>query len=128
MSVELRIVTPKAVAWTGTADEVLAPGHHGQFGVLPGHERFLSVARPGRVVIRSGESEQIFVVGTGFIEVGAEHVTILTDVCEPLAEVDPEQAARDLAEAEVELGHSVQGTAGWDEAEKRADLARARIG
>jgi len=128
MSVELRIVTPKAVAWTGQADEVLAPGHHGQFGVLPGHERFLSVARPGRVVIRNEQGEQSFVVGTGFIEVGAEHVTILTDVCEPVEDVDPEQAKLQLAEAEAELGECVRGTAAWDEVEKRADLARARIG
>ena len=128
MPVELRIVTPRAVAWNGTAEEVLAPGYRGQFGVLPGHERFLSVALPGRVIIRSEQGEQVFVVGTGFIEVGAEHVTILTDVCEPLDQVDAEQAARDLAEAEAELGQAVQGTAGWDEAEKRAGLARARIG
>ncbi len=128
MSVELRIVTPKAVVWSGQADEVLAPGHHGQFGVLPGHERFLSVARPGRVVIRNEDGERIFVVGTGFIEVGAEHITVLTDICEPLEEVDAAAAAALLAEAEAELGECVQGTAAWDEAEKRADLARARLG
>jgi F-type H+-transporting ATPase subunit epsilon len=128
MAVQLRIVTPRAVAWAGQADEVLAPGYHGQFGVLPGHERFLSVAIPGRVVIRSEAGEQAFVVGTGFIEVGAEHVTILTDVCEPVGEVDAEQAAQQLAEAEAELGQCVQGSAAWDEAEKRAGLARARLG
>jgi F-type H+-transporting ATPase subunit epsilon len=128
MSVELRIVTPKAVVWSGQADEVLAPGHHGQFGVLPGHERFLSVARPGRVVIRNEDGERIFVVGTGFIEVGAEHITVLTDICEPLEEVESAAAAQQLAEAEAELGECVQGTAAWDEAEKRADLARARLG
>ncbi len=128
MSVELRIVTPKAVAWTGTADEVLAPGYHGQFGVLPGHERFLSVARPGRVVIRSEAGEQVFIVGTGFIEVGATEVTILTDVCEPIADVDADAAKQQLADAETELAGCVQGTAAWDEAEKKADLARARLG
>ncbi len=128
MAVQLRIVTPKAVAWTGQADEVLAPGYHGQFGVMPGHERFLSVARPGRVVIHTPEGEQAFVVGTGFIEVGAEHVTILTDVCEPVGEIDAETAAGQLAAAEAELANCVQGTAQWEEVEKRADLARARLG
>ena len=128
MAVELRIVTPRAVAWTGQADEVLAPGFHGQFGVMPGHERFLSVARPGRVVIRTGEQEQVFVVGTGFIEVGAEHISILTDICEPAGQVDAEAAAAQLASAEAELGQCVQGTAAWDGAEKRAELARARLG
>ncbi len=128
MSVELRIVTPKEIAWSGEADEVLAPGYHGQFGVMPGHERFLSVAKPGRVVIHTADGEQVFVVGTGFIEVGATQVTILTDVCEPAGEVDVDTAAKQLADAEAELAGCVQGTAAWDEAEKKADLARARLG
>jgi F-type H+-transporting ATPase subunit epsilon len=128
MSVELRIVTPKAVAWTGQADEVLAPGYHGQFGVMPGHERFLSVARPGRVVIHTAGGERVFVIGTGFIEVGATEVTILTDICEPAGEVDTEAATAQLAEAEAELANCVQGTAQWDEVDKRAELARARLG
>ncbi len=128
MAVLLRIVTPRAVAWKGQAEEVLAPGFHGQFCVLPGHERFLSVARPGRVVIRTDEGEQVFVVGTGFIEVGAEHITILTDVCEPLDQVDQAGAVQQLAAAEALLTECVQGTAAWDEAEKQAGLARARIG
>ena len=128
MAVQLRIVTPRAVAWTGQAEEVLAPGHHGQFGVLPGHERFLSVARPGRVVIHSAGGEQAFVVGTGFIEVSGEHVTILTDVCEPVGQVDADTATQQLADAELELVECIQGSAAWDEAQKRADLARARLG
>jgi F-type H+-transporting ATPase subunit epsilon len=128
MTVQLRIVTPRAVAWTGQAEEVLAPGFHGQFGVLPGHERFLSVAKPGRVHVRSAKGEEIFVIGNGFIEVGAEHVSILTDFCEPLGEIDADVAAKQLAEAEAELGTCIQGTAAWDEAEMRVELARARLG
>ncbi len=128
MAVQLRIVTPRAVAWTGQADEVLAPGYHGQFGVLPGHERFLSVAKPGRVHIRSAQGEEVFVIGSGFIEVGAEHISILTDIGAPGGGIAAGAAARQLAEAEAELGVCIQGTAAWDEAEKRADLARARLG
>lgn len=128
MPLDLRIVTPKAIAWQGRADEILAPGFHGQFGVMPTHERLLSVARPGRVVIHNADGVETFIVGAGFIEVGPEHVTVLTDMCEPLEGVDPEQAQRELAEAEAELAQCAQGSAAWDEAEKRADVARARLG
>ena len=128
MSVELRIVTPRRVAWQGRALEVLAPGFTGQFGVLPDHERFLSVARPGRVTVRTEQGEEKMVVGTGFIEVGPGHVTLLTELCEPAGTVAPEQAAQDLHEAEAELARAQQGTAAWDEIEKRAELARARLG
>ncbi len=128
MALELRIVTPKAVAWEGQATEVLAPGFHGQFGVLPTHERLLSVAVPGRVVIHGEQGVETFVVGSGFIEVGPDHVTVLTGFCEPLGGVDPEQAARDLAQAEADLVQCAHGTAAWDEAERRAGLARAKLG
>ncbi len=128
MAVQLRIVTPKAVAWQGQAEQVRAPGFEGQFGVLPGHERYLSVVRPGRVTVLSGEQEQVFVVGSGFVEVGAEHISLLTDLCEPVGKVSPEQARQDLQQAEAELARAQAGTAEWDEIQKRVELARARLG
>ncbi|MFH1464616.1 MAG: ATP synthase F1 subunit epsilon [Pseudomonadota bacterium] len=128
MPLTLRIVTPRRVAWQGEANEVRLPGFHGQFGVLPDHERLLSVARPGRVHVLTEQGESVFVVGSGFAEAGPDHLTLLTDLCEPAEGVDLELAARELAQAEVELAQAQHGTAAWDEIERRIELARARLG
>ena len=82
MGLNVEIVTPLAVAWKGQADQVQAPGFLGEFGVLPHHEMTVALTRPGRVTIHSGGQKTYFTVGTGFAEVGADHITLLVDSCE----------------------------------------------
>lgn len=128
MTVQVRIVTPRRVAFEGAATEVRAPAFHGEFGALEGHERFLAVVRPGRCVVTTPEGDVSFVVGSGFVEVGAGHLTLLTDHCEPAGGADRDQAVQDLRDAEQALTALQDGTVAWDEAQRRADLARARLG
>jgi F-type H+-transporting ATPase subunit epsilon len=128
MGVTVRIVTPRRVAFEGEAQEILAPGYLGEMGVLDGHERYLSVTRPGRLVLTLPEGPRTFVVGTGFMEVGPDHVTVLTDLCEDGGRVTHEQARKDLEAAEARLLQSAAGTPAWDDAQREADLARARLG
>jgi F-type H+-transporting ATPase subunit epsilon len=78
----VEIVTPRKVAWKGTATDVQAPGELGEFGVLPQHIPFLTVLKPGIVTVRSGGRVQKFKVGAGFAEAGPDRVVILADSCE----------------------------------------------
>ena len=78
----VRIVTPRKIAWEGTANAVQAPGELGEFGVLPGHIAFLSTLRPGPLVIDTGSAKIKFNVGIGFADAGPTHVTVLTESCE----------------------------------------------
>jgi F-type H+-transporting ATPase subunit epsilon len=54
MPLDLTIVTPSGRAYRGDVDSVVLPGSEGDFGVLPGHERFLSAPRTGEVQIDTG--------------------------------------------------------------------------
>ncbi len=81
----VEIVTPRKVAWTGTATDVQAPGELGEFGVLPRHVPFLTVLAPGIVKVRSGSTVLRFQVGAGFAEAGPDRVVLLVDSCEELA-------------------------------------------
>jgi len=128
MPVHVRIVTPRKIAFDGEAAEVRAPAFLGQFGVLPGHERMLAALRPGRVIVTTAQGETTFIVGSGFVEVGPDQLTLLTDLCEDAGTVAPEAAAKALKEAETELLSLQEGTEAWIQAERRADLARARLG
>ena len=80
MAIELIIVTPAGEIFSGQVERVVLPGESGDFGVLDGHERFLSALRSGPFEIedngtRAGE------VSDGFAEVNTNRVTVLVDSC-----------------------------------------------
>ncbi|MFZ5482329.1 MAG: ATP synthase F1 subunit epsilon [Myxococcota bacterium] len=81
---DVRIVTPKSVAYTGKASDVQAPGELGEFGVLPQHIPFLTTLKPGVVTVRGPEGTRKFKVGAGFAEAGPDRVVILAETCESI--------------------------------------------
>jgi F-type H+-transporting ATPase subunit epsilon len=125
---QVEIVTPRNVAWKGTASDVQAPGVLGEFGVLPSHIPFLTVLQPGIVTVRAGGDVKKLVVGEGFAEAGPDRVVILVDSCEDLASVDKEAARRDLLGAEEALKSATPGSLEYAVARRKAALARAKIG
>ncbi|MEK6607279.1 MAG: ATP synthase F1 subunit epsilon [Myxococcota bacterium] len=104
MALHVEVVTPRGAALSADADEVVAPGVLGEFGVLPGHLPLLSGLRPGVLRLRHGGKQELVAVGAGFVQVGArDHVIVLTETCEKSAQVDVEVARRDLAAADEKL-------------------------
>ena len=114
------LATPTRMLVTTEADEVVAPGVEGYFGVLPGHAAMLTTLAPGEVTYRSGQTEHHLAVAGGFAEVGAERVIILADHAERPEEIDRERAERARQRAEMRLqGRSPDG------ASEEIDFARA---
>ena len=127
MSIHVEIVTPTATAWSGDVTEVQAPGFYGEFGVLPDHAPLLSVVRAGVVTLHTREGVLRFVVGNGFVEAGPDKLTLLTDLCESADSVDKDAANTLLAESEAALASAEAGSGDAVNAERNADLARARL-
>lgn len=121
------LATPTRMLVTAEADEVVAPGVEGYFGVLPGHAAFLTTLAPGEVTYRSGQTEHHVAVTGGFAEVRAERVIILAENAERPEEIDRERAERARQRAEMRLqGKSPDGSQGEvDFARALAALARA---
>jgi F-type H+-transporting ATPase subunit epsilon len=106
------LATPTRMLISVEADEVVAPGVEGYFGVLPGHAAFLTNLAPGDVMYRSGQSEHHVAVLGGFAEVTAERVMILAENAERPEEIDRERAERARQRAEMRLqGRSPTGDA-----------------
>lgn len=124
---QVDIVTPQRLVYSGPASQVTAPGAEGQFGVLPGHTIFLSVLRAGMVVVDTPEGSKQFLVGRGFAEAGPEGVVLLTDSCEDPADVDKAAAQKALGEAEAVLETAQPGTAEHQNASIKAEHALARL-
>ena len=104
------LATPTRMLVSVEADEVVAPGVEGYFGVLSGHAALLTNLMPGEVTYRTGQSEHHLAVAGGFAEVTAERVMILAENAERPEEIDRERAERARHRAEIRLqGKSPDG-------------------
>jgi F-type H+-transporting ATPase subunit epsilon len=127
MALELRIVTPSALAFSGPAEEVQAPGVDGEFGVLEGHALLLSSLRPGVVTVHAGAERNRFFVSRGFAEVGPHSVTLIVESCERADTVDKAAAAQTLHEVERGLLQAEVDSPEWKELKDAQELAAARL-
>jgi len=99
----LDIVTPDKLLLSQEVDMVIAPGTEGEFGVLPGHCRFLSSLRVGELRYRVGEETRYMSIMWGFADVTPRRVTILAEVAEKAEDIDIERAQAKVLEAEARL-------------------------
>ncbi len=83
MAFELTIVTPEGEAFSETVERVVFPGSEGEFGVLEGHERFLTPVKEGAVeILYPGNRTRRATIGEGFADVAAEKVVALVESCQ----------------------------------------------
>lgn len=126
---KLAVMTPKGAAVAVEADQVEAPSVDGEFGVLPGHRPLLAALRAGVVRYRSAGKTTSLAVDSGFAEVSAEGVTVLTDRCVNASDVDVAATRAELESAQRRFD-AAQGsaeTADLDEARRLVDWAAARL-
>ena len=114
------LATPTRQLVSTEADEVVAPGSEGYFGVLPGHAAFLTTLGCGEVMYRQGRDERRLAVMGGFAEVSNDRVIILAERAERPEEIDRGRAERARQRAEQRLaGRGARGS------EEEIDYSRA---
>lgn len=119
----LEVVTPEKIAFSGKVDEVTIPGTEGEFGVLRGHEPFLTSVDIGELYFLVGGKKTNYAVNTGYAEVTGSKVTILIETAERADAIDKDRAAKAKEKATAGLA---QLTKEHDDYEKmRLALARA---
>jgi F-type H+-transporting ATPase subunit epsilon len=125
--VEVQLVSPEQVLYTGEAEMVVARTlGGGEIAFLRGHAPFLGAlaAAPVRLVLENGELA--FAVHGGFVEVAHDRVIILSDVSELPDAIDVERAQAAKARAEEALRHDPTDTealAALERANVRLDVA-----
>jgi F-type H+-transporting ATPase subunit epsilon len=115
--IQLDIVTPERLMISEAVDEVIAPGSEGEFGVLPGHCRFLATLRIGELRYRQGEQWRRLSVSWGYAQVEPKRVTVLAEIAERAEEIDLARAEASAKAAEQELAA----------AKKREEMEAARV-
>ena len=128
MPLDVELVSPERIAFTGEAQMVICRTTRGDIAFLPGHVPFIGVlaTHPVRVLMEDG-GEQVIAVHQGFVEVsppeedGSTRVTILSDVAELADTIDTDRARAAKERAEESL------RADPEDPEARAALVRAEV-
>lgn len=110
MPFDLSIVTPEGTAFHESVSSVVLPGTEGQFGVLPGHVRFLTPLAIGEAVIQTAQGPRYAALSDGFAEVTHDRVVVLVETCELGSSIDIARAERAKARAEAALTAARQST------------------
>jgi len=102
-TIQLDIVTPERLLISEAVEEVIAPGSEGEFGVLPGHCRFLTTLRIGELRYRQGDQWKRLSVSWGFAEVDPQRITVLAEIAERAEDIDMARAEAAAKTAEQQL-------------------------
>jgi len=119
----MEIVTPEKMIFSGNIEEVTLPGTEGEFGVLRGHEAFLTSVEIGEMNYVKDGKKSYYAVNTGYVEVTGDKVTVLIETAEKSEQIDKERALRAKDNAEKRLSQMTKEDVDYETA--RAALARA---
>ncbi len=102
--IEASIVTPSKKVFEGQITYLSAPGRVGEFGVLPGHENFITILNPGviKMELEKDESEEVFVTG-GYFEVSEDKVIVIADDALWRDEIDKAEVSKKAQELKDKL-------------------------
>lgn len=116
---QVQLVAPDRMVWSGEAEIVLARTLDGELGILANHAPLLGVLAEAPVTIRPVDGDAIVAaVHGGFLSVGGNEVQVLAETVELKDEIDVARARRSRDEHE----------SGEDDADKAAvRRANARL-
>lgn len=118
---KLEIVTPEKRVLDAEVETVTVPTANGEIGILQGHAPLISILSSGILSYVAGGKTEKLIVSGGFVEVGANTVSVLADVAETGEEVNVEAARAEQSEVEKIL-------AGWGGTEEEFETELEKLG
>jgi F-type H+-transporting ATPase subunit epsilon len=122
------VVSPERILFSGDARQVITRTlQGGEIAFLPGHAAFLGALTENhtRIYLTDGTIQDI-AVHLGFVEVGPDHVSILSDSAELAQDINVKRAQDAMAKAQEQLRTEV--TAEAESALRRANARLAASG
>ena len=119
-TISFDLVSPEQLVFNDKAGMIIVPGKEGDIGVLPGHSKFLSSLRSGRVMVY-GEDKQLlksFFLSGGFVEINPEKCIVLAEEVLEMNSLDKTTIEKKIQELENEKS---------DESKKLYLIAKSKI-
>ena len=114
------LVSPEQLVFNDNVGMIIVPGKEGDIGVLPGHSKFLSSLRSGRVMVY-GEDKQLlksFFLSGGFVEINPEKCIVLAEEVLEMSNLDKTTIEKQIQKLENEES---------DESKKLYLIAKSKI-
>lgn len=73
---ELEIISPERIVFTGEVDKISLPGTLGQFSILPKHAPLISSLKEGDIAYSTAEGDKVIRIDSGFAEVRNNKVSV----------------------------------------------------
>ena len=106
-TLRLEIITPQAIVFAEDVHMVTLPAVDGQIGVYPHHVRLITQIEPGEVIVTRDGQDRYLAVGEGLVEVGGDHVAIVTDMAIPSDKIDEAKVEEARARALARLSEKI---------------------
>lgn len=122
MALQVELVSPERILFSGEAEMVVCRTTGGEIAFLTGHAPFLGALGIGVVRIHPEGGGEVVkaAVHEGFVEVKDNRVIVLSDVAELPDQIDAERARRSAEDAERRIREG-------DDADAEARLRRAHV-
>ncbi len=102
-TLKLTIVTPEAQVFSDDVEMVTLPGVDGELGIFPMHVPLMTQIVPGEIVVRKEGQDSFLAVGEGFVEITADHVSVISDMAIQAANIDEAKVEEARRRAEARL-------------------------
>ncbi|HTB85901.1 MAG TPA: F0F1 ATP synthase subunit epsilon [Candidatus Sulfotelmatobacter sp.] len=106
-TLKLEIVTPEAMIFSEDVEMVTLTGTDGEMGILPQHMLLMTGLAAGEINVRKDGKNIFLAVGSGFVQVTREKVSILTDMAIKADDIDEARAEEARQKAEARLAQKL---------------------
>ena len=128
MTFHLDVVTAEQALFSGTVEEVIAPGAMGDLGIMPRHSQLISKLRAGELQYKTteGAMASLFVSG-GVLEIQPHVVTVLADTGMRAEDLDEAAAREAMKQATDALQGKDPEDLDYEAIQSELEAAKAQI-
>ncbi|MEE9352406.1 MAG: F0F1 ATP synthase subunit epsilon [Thiotrichaceae bacterium] len=127
MTMNLDVVSAEESIFSGTVEEIFAPGTMGDLGITPRHSQLITTLKAGELrYVTDGRMASLFVSG-GVMEVQPHVVTILADTAIRAEDLDEKAAEEAKAKAEAALEGKDPEDLDYGQLQAELDALKAQI-
>ena len=128
MTMQLDVVSAEESLFSGTVQELVAPGSMGDLGIMPRHSQLITTLKSGELRYKKedGNDASLFIAG-GILEVQPSIVTVLADTAIRAEDLDADLAEKAKKRAEKALEGIDPKDMDYEAMKAELDAAKAQI-
>ena len=118
MPISLEIVTPSETVYSEIVDHVVVPTLRGKVDILPNHVPLIDKLVAGDIKVEKDGNIEYLAVGSGFVEVYSDKVSLLTDQAIHVSNTDDAEIDAAINRAEEALQEGKKSNFDQDKLDK----------